>query len=31
MSVEISINKFIKYVVGLNYTAKIIDFNKHFY
>lgn len=31
MPAEISINKFIKYIVGLNYTTKIIDFNKHFY
>ena len=31
MTAEISLNKFIKYVVGLNYTEKITDFNKHFY
>lgn len=31
MSVEINLNEFIKYVVGLNYTEKIIDCNKHFY
>lgn len=31
MPAEISLNKFIKYVVGLNYTTKIIDCNKHFY